>query len=247
MKHLYREIVAEISQVAAKSACDKNAASRHHALMSKKPGSRTYGLRASEIHALIKTLRPVFRDLTDDQRLKLSLQLFRSRYEEEAAIGTALAAMSLDAVDFSRFDYLDQSMDLCCNWPMCDSFSLYVLQPLLKKQNGPLLDLLRQWTGSRNMWKRRASVVAFTRKAGASGRYAEQVLEFCETLLFDPEDLVQKGVGWALKDNLRGNRKRVVSYIKSCRRRGVSSVITLYAIRDLRGSERADVLAVKPG
>ena len=57
---------------------------------------------------------------------------------------------------------------------------------------------------------------------------------------------MQKGVGWALKDNLPGARERVLDYVKSLRRNGVSSTITLYAIRDLRGEEREEVLRVKP-
>src|SRR5439155_510076 len=59
-------------------------------------------------------------------------------------------------------------------------------------------------------------------------------------------DLVRKGVGWALKDLMRGDRERVLEYVKELRRRGVSSTVTLYAIRDLDGRERQEVLAVRP-
>jgi 3-methyladenine DNA glycosylase AlkD len=96
------------------------------------------------------------------------------------------------------------------------------------------------------MWKRRASVVTFTRRAGASGRYVDVVLELCDTLKRDTEDLVRKGVGWALKDNLRGSRAKVLAYVKQLRREGVSSTITLYAIRDLKGAERSSILKIKP-
>ncbi|UCG22883.1 MAG: DNA alkylation repair protein, partial [Chloroflexota bacterium] len=58
-------------------------------------------------------------------------------------------------------------------------------------------------------------------------------------------DLVQKGVGWALKDNLRGDHDKVLAYVKELRRQGVPSTITLYAIRDLKGEERQAVLAIK--
>jgi hypothetical protein len=43
---------------------------------------------------------------------------------------------------------------------------------------------------------------------------------------------------------MRGDSDRVLAYVKELRRRGVSAVITLYAIRDLKGAERADVLRV---
>jgi hypothetical protein len=38
----------------------------------------------------------------------------------------------------------------------------------------------------------------------------------------------------------------MLNYVKGLRRKGVSAVITLYAIRDLNGKERKEVLDVKP-
>jgi 3-methyladenine DNA glycosylase AlkD len=88
-------------------------------------------------------------------------------------------------------------------------------------------------------------VVTFVRKAAKSGKFAEEVIHLCENLIWDEEDIVQKGVGWALKDNLRSASDLILPYIKDLRRRGVPSTITLYAIRDLKGAKRQEVLAVK--
>ena len=88
-------------------------------------------------------------------------------------------------------------------------------------------------------------MVTFVRKVAESGEFTDEVIHLCENLIMDREDIVQKGVGWALKDNLRSAPDRILPYIKDLRRRGVSSTITLYAIRDLRGVKRQEVLAVK--
>ena len=88
-------------------------------------------------------------------------------------------------------------------------------------------------------------MVTFVRKVAESGEFTEKVIHLCEILIWDEEDIVQKGVGWALKDNLRSAPERIFPYIKDLRRKGVSSTITLYAIRDLRGAKRQEVLAVK--
>ncbi|MDH5462438.1 MAG: hypothetical protein OEX09_09495 [Candidatus Bathyarchaeota archaeon] len=40
--------------------------------------------------------------------------------------------------------------------------------------------------------------------------------------------------------------KREIENGESLRRKGVSSVITLYAIRDLKGKEREEILKTKP-
>ena len=87
--------------------------------------------------------------------------------------------------------------------------------------------------------------MVFTRRVAEGGKFIDEALDLCETLIWDEEDLVRKGVGWALKDNMRADKERVLSYVKSLRRRGVSSIVTLYAIRDLKGDERNEVLNIK--
>ena len=86
----------------------------------------------------------------------------------------------------------------------------------------------------------------FTRKVEASGEFTDEALELCDRLVWDREDYVRKGVGWALKDSMRGNKKKVLEYVKGLRRKRVTAVITLYAIRDLKGKERQEALNIKP-
>ena len=45
---------------------------------------------------------------------------------------------------------------------------------------------------------------------------------------------------------MQGAKNRVIEYVKFLRRRGVSSKVTLYAIENLKGKERKEVLKVKP-
>jgi 3-methyladenine DNA glycosylase AlkD len=109
-----------------------------------------------------------------------------------------------------------------------------------------VLKILRRWNTAESLWKRRASVVAFTRRVGASGKFTDEALSLCDNLVWDMEDYVRKGVGWALKDLMRGDKEKVLKYVKELRRKGVSAVITLYAIRDLEGKERKEVLNINP-
>ena len=86
----------------------------------------------------------------------------------------------------------------------------------------------------------------FARKIGEEGEYVDFLLELCDNLIWDTEDLVRKGVGWALKDNIIGkNRKKILDYVKKLRKMGVSSTITLYAIRKIKGKERKAILSIK--
>jgi 3-methyladenine DNA glycosylase AlkD len=77
---------------------------------------------------------------------------------------------------------------------------------MINKYPIEVIGLLRKWNQSYNKWKRRASVVVFTRRIAKDGRFIDEALDLCENLIWDEEDLVRKGVGWALKDNMRSDK-----------------------------------------
>lgn len=210
------------------------------------PDLTRYGLRTPQVHAIIRALRPRVRALTLAQRLALAGRLYRSGAIEPAAVATAVVASVVDRLEPRHVAHLDRFFDHVRGWGTTDDLCINVLGPLLMRSPLALLPLLRRWTRSPNRWKRRASVVAFTRKVGASGRFTEEVLRLCGRLIWDPDRLVQQGVGWALKDTLRGDRARVYPYIRRLRAIGAPATITLYAMRDLRGPEREALLRVRP-
>ena len=88
-----------------------------------------------------------------------------------------------------------------------------------RKSKKATLNLVKKWNKSSNLWEKRASLVVFTRSIGESGKFTDVVLKLCENLIWDKEDLIQKAVGWVLKDTMRGNRLKVLNYIKGLRKK----------------------------
>jgi 3-methyladenine DNA glycosylase AlkD/predicted nucleotidyltransferase len=201
-------------------------------------------LSSPESKAIFRLHRQEIRWLPLRGRLHLARWLTLSDEIHGTGFANAVLELSAKELDPSDFAYLDEHLNHFRGWGPTDDFCINVLQPLLWKYPGQTLELLQQWNRSENPWKRRASVVVYTRKVGASGKFTRETLELCENLLWDKEDLVQKGVGWALKDGMRGDRTQVLEYVKALRRMGVSAVITLYAIRDLKGAERQKILEI---
>jgi len=105
-----------------------------------------------------------------------------------------------------------------------------------------MIKLVRSWNRDKNIWLRRMSVVLFTRKVAKSGKFNSIALEMCNNLIFDKEPLVLKGIGWALKDMMKVDKNQIIKYIKELRKKEVSSIVILYAIKDLKGKERSDLL-----
>jgi len=205
-----------------------------------------YGLNVPAWRKIMREFRPRLRAPSLDERLALAEALFAEGGGWLGHSAIYVLALNVGELGPQHFERLDRMADRFTGWSHVDDVCISVLQPLLLAHRAETLSLLERWNGSPDRWKRRASVVAFVRKIGESGQFTDPALRLCENLVFDGKDLVRKGVGWALKDVMRGDRQRVLEYVKELRRRGVSSTITLYAIRDLDGRERGEVLAVTP-
>lgn len=244
IQDVYSEIVLQLEKL-----CETEASTSRlewFKLQHKEPELKSYGVNTPAVRKLIKRNMSSFKELSLNEKFELAKILYDSNIFEQATVGNALLELSAENITPDVFDSLDKVVSHFNNWASVDRLCLQVIQPLLLKYREETLRLLKKWNRSENMWKRRASVVAFVWKIGSSGEFADEVLGLCENLIWDREDLVLKGVGWALRDSMNGAKKRVIEYVKSLRRRGVSSKVTLYAIENLKDKERKEVLKIKP-
>jgi 3-methyladenine DNA glycosylase AlkD len=236
---LYDEITHDIQAAAGfQEAVPETRYHKHREYMS-------YGLPMAELWRIMKGYRPRIMARPLAERLELATRLLGRHIGEFGHAGIFVLAKSAAELQPINFPYLDQRLDDFRSWSHVDYFCGEVMQPLLGRFRAETLAQLDTWSQSPNRFKRRSSVVTFTRKVGASGRYTAECLAMCDKLIWDPEDIVQKGVGWALKENYKAEPDIIIDYVKQLRRMGVPSTITLYAIRGLKGEARQEVLAVK--
>ncbi len=204
-----------------------------------------YGLATSELWAIMKGFQPRFMALNLAERLELAAELLGTGIGEPGHGGIYLLGKSARQLEPAHMPYLDRLIDDFHSWSHVDHFCGSVLQPLYIKYPEETYSQLEIWTGAENRFRRRTSVVVFTRKVAKSGRYTAECLSICDKLIWDPEDIVRKGVGWALKDNMATAPDTILDYVKNLRRLGVSSTITLYAIQKLEEEKRQAILAIK--
>jgi len=202
-----------------------------------------YGVRMAAMQKMIAAYRAEIRTLSVEDKLALASALIESGYGEQKRVALHVLEQMPEYFTPDRLSVLDALMRQLHGWSKIDGFMGSLVPDVLARHPQELLKWVRRWNSDADMWTRRASVVLFTRKVAGSGQYTDVALEHCERLKHDTEDLVRKGVGWCLKDLMRADKKRVLDYVVSLRRQGVSSVITLYALRDIKGAERARVLA----
>ncbi len=204
---------------------------------------KSFGLNAPDIHAIFKQYKKDLIVLSKNERLSLAKACMKSEYFEEQGLGITALVHGIDDLTVKDLKAIDDMSAYLRNWAITDWFAA-ITQPLLERHPEAMIKQLRTWNKRDHTWQQRLSVITFTRKIGESGKYTDIALELCDNVIWDKRDLVRKAVGWCLKDIMRGDKRKVIAYVKKLRRMGVSSTITLYAIRDLKGREREEILAI---
>ena len=238
MKSLYHQIKDDLLRAENKTEASKR--ERFH----KYDHHHSLGIKAPIRDSILKKYKKQIRELSCKDTLSLADLLYQDRIEETILAGIFVLQINSQQLSIPHLPFLDRSLEYFCSWSTTDKFCIDVMQPLLLQHPKEILLLLKKWNSSKNIWKRRASVVTFVRKIGESGKFTVAALGLCNHLLWDQENLVQKGVGWCLKDLMRGDRVKLLNYIQELRASGVCSTIILYAIRDLKDKERSKILKI---
>ncbi len=203
------------------------------------PDYFSYGVRAAGKKAIISRHRPAVRALDRRTQLLLAKRLIHSGFGEQQSVGLAVLEPLADHFTPDRFDELDELIRQLKGWSKVDEFSGSLLRDVLFANPESLIPVIESWNRSDDRWLKRMSVVIFTRKVAASGRFTDVALALCDNLAHDEEDLVRKGVGWSLKDLAKFDRERILDHVARLRDAGVSGVVIRYAIKDLSADERA--------
>jgi 3-methyladenine DNA glycosylase AlkD len=99
------------------------------------------------------------------------------------------------------------------NWATTDAMCGVLIGPLLLRHPA-LRARLRAWCGDRNMWVRRASIVGLIPRA-RRGESLDLVYEIAQRLHRDDEDLIQKAVGWVLREAGKTDMPRLERYLRA--------------------------------
>ena len=125
------------------------------------------------------------------------------------------------------------------NWATTDAICGMLIGPLLL-QHPRLSARLRAWSRDRNMWVRRASIVGLIPQA-RRGESLDLVYDIAMRLHADREDLIQKAVGWALREAGKTDMPRLERYLRA-NGAAIPRTTLRYAIERFPPSRRAALL-----
>ena len=121
--------------------------------------------------------RRPFAELSGADRFALAKLLMASHIEEQGYIALAVLRAGLQDLTPATFEELDRLLDDFSSWSMTDDFAsgkVSITWHLLQRYPNETIMLLRRWVSSPNLWKRRATVITFTRAVAASGNFLDE-------------------------------------------------------------------------
>jgi len=124
------------------------------------------------------------------------------------------------------------------NWGKCDALSK-IYTKVLEIIPDKVLEQLKRWNKSTNLWNRRQSLVSlmyFSRTKKILLPY-ETIIPFVNDLIDDKEYYVQKGIGWALKElNNEYPNETLIYFEKNIKR--ISSIAFSAATEKLKKADK---------
>lgn len=175
-----------------------------------------------------------------DYLVSVADQLFRGHVLEEKNMAVMLLEKSVHDFGPKQFRLFHQWLDRVSSWADHDALLHYLIGPMIVDEPSRVRFVF-VWARSRNRWRRRASAVALIR--GARRRmFRSEIARLSEMLLDDADDMVQKGLGWLLREYAKADAVNAVKLLMKLRARAPRLVLRT-ACETLEPKTRAQVLA----
>ena len=123
-----------------------------------------------------------------------------------------------------EFRMFEQWLNRISSWADHDGLVHYLIAPMIAAKPSRTKAVFR-WAKSRDRWHRRAACVSLIRGARAKMFFYPEIVRLADVLLSDPDDMVQKGLGWLLRETAKYDAKRTVPYLMRIRDRAPRLVL----------------------
>lgn len=165
--------------------------------------------------AMRRCQREILREHDLDFLVKIADELFSGKVLEEKIAGIMLLENLTAEFGDREFRLFERWLDRISSWSDHDGLVHYLIAPMMVAHPEKAKDVFR-WAKSRNRWHRRAACVALIRGARRKMFFPE-IVRLSDFLLQDSDDMVQKGLGWLLRETAKFDAKRTVPYLMKIR------------------------------
>jgi 3-methyladenine DNA glycosylase AlkD len=188
----------------------------------------------------VRFRRTIIREQSLPFLIRVADQLFRGRVLEEKVFAVLMLEKITDRLNDPEFRLFQSWLDRITSWADHDSLVHYLIAPMIVAKPSRSVAVF-QWAKSRNRWHRRAACVALiqgTRKK----MFLPQIKRLSNLLLRDEDDMVQKGLGWLLRETVKRGDPATLAYLRQIRGRAPRLVLRT-ACETLSPAARTRILA----
>jgi 3-methyladenine DNA glycosylase AlkD len=177
---------------------------------------KSRGWRAKELRKVaVRFRRCILADRDQNFLLAVTDKLFRGRVLEEKVFAVLMLEGMTDEFSDREFKLFSTWLDRVSTWADHDALASYLLGPMIAA-NPKRAAVVSRWAKSRHRWHRRAAAVALIR-AVRQQKCRTQVAKITGLLLSDQDDMVQKGLGWLLREAAKYDRERTLPLLLKIR------------------------------
>lgn len=180
--------------------------------------------------------------------LQVADNLFRGEVLEEKVFAVLMLAGLVGEFGKSEFKLFESWLPRVTTWADHDGLVHYLIGPMIAA-DATYLSRPPRWAKAKSRWHQRAAAVSLIHST-RQHRNFEHIQRITEMLLASQDDMVQKGLGWLLREAAKASPDQTIEYLISIRDRAPRFVLrtaceTLpVAMREkVRGKARAAVSA----
>jgi 3-methyladenine DNA glycosylase AlkD len=173
--------------------------------------------------------------------IRVSDELFSGEVLDEKNMAVFLLEKLVGNFGDAEFRLFESWLDRVTSWADHDALVHSLIAPMVAAKPSRAKAIFR-WARSRNRWRRRAACVALIR-GSREKKFFPEIVKLSQMLLHDEDDMVQKGLGWLLRETAKFDAKRTESYLMKIRGNAPRLVLRT-ACETLGARERARVLRI---
>jgi 3-methyladenine DNA glycosylase AlkD len=206
-------------------------------------GLRFHNVGATAVRALAREIHLDTREAWSvSDAMRLAESLMRDPYLETKGVAIELLSRYRRAFTPRLLPVWKRwlASDLAANWATTDLMCGRLIGPLLA-DHPSLIGTMHGWARHRNRWVRRASAVSLIPPM-REGLALDDAYAVATLLRGDEDDLIQKAVGWMLREAGRRDQRRLARYLRT-NGQTIPRTTVRYAIERFPPRARAALLA----
>jgi 3-methyladenine DNA glycosylase AlkD len=208
---------------------------------------KSRGWYTAELRTLAKRFRrTIVAEHGQAYLLQVADQLFKGEILDEKNFAVMLLEGITPQFGRDEFKLFESWLDRVTSWADHDGLVHCLIGPMMAADDAYLTHIPR-WAKKKSTWHQRAAAVSLIHST-RQHKHFEHIERVTEVLLPSTDDMVQKSLGWLLREAAKANPEQTVSYLMTIRDRSPRLVLrtaceTLPTAERLRVLERAKTLA----